>query len=252
MKNLIKADFKKVVYLPGNRYFLLSTICLSILLAMIFLFTTNVTQGRGLAQLSSIEVIDITLLGMDVTAIMLIMFTANFIKKDLISGAIHTNLAITPVREKYFLSKVTFISILVILISIVIILLFLVIDQLVLSINDMSGLSTFTTNVNAKIIGSIIMVLFYSLLSASGTFYLQSSFGGVAFALGVMFLPAIIKMFPADISDIILPIFPEDALSAFIEIQSTGGSLLRTILTLLLWIIASSLIALWKFKKMDY
>lgn len=252
MKNLIKADFKKIFYLPGNRSFLLSTICLSILLGMIFLFTTNVTQGRALIELSSMEVIDITLLGMDVAAIMLLIFTANFIKKDLTSGAVHTNLAITPVRGNYFLSKVSFISILAILLSIVLILLFFAIDQLVLSMNGMGGLSIFALNIFTKIVGSIVMVLFYSLLSASGTFYLQSAFRGAAFALSVMFLPALIKMFPADISDILLPIFPEDALSALIDVHSADGSLLRAILVLLLWIIVSSLIGQWKFKKMDY
>lgn len=252
MKNLIKADFKKTFFLPSNRYFLLSTICLSTLLGMIFLFTTNVTQGRVLIELSSMEVIDITLLGMDAAAIMLVIFTANYIKKDLTSGAVHTNLAITPVRRNYFLSKVSFISILAILTSIILILLFLAIDQLVLSMNDMGGLSIFVINIFTRIVGSVVMVLFYSLLSASGTFYLQSAFGGAAFALSVMFLPALIKMFPADISNILLPLFPEDALSTLIDVYSADGSLSKAILILLLWIIVSSLIGQWKFKRIDY
>lgn len=106
MNNLVKADFKKTLYLPSNRYLLLSTICSSILLGMIFLLTINVTQEKGITELSSMEIIDITLLGMDVAAMMLIIFTAIYIKKDLSPGAIHTNLAITPIRSKYFISKI--------------------------------------------------------------------------------------------------------------------------------------------------
>ena len=35
------------------------------------------------------EIVDITLLGIDVTAIMLIIFTANFIAKEFSTGTIH-------------------------------------------------------------------------------------------------------------------------------------------------------------------
>lgn len=250
MTNLIKADFKKIFYLPGYRYFLLPTMALSILFGTLFLFTINVTQGKELAELSSAEVIDISLLGMDVAAIMLIIFTAMFVTKDLSSGAVHINLAITPVRGKYFLSKISFITILSVLISVVLILLFLIIDQLVLSMYDIAELSLFDINIFTKIIGSVVMVLFYSLLSAAGAFFLQSTSGGIAFALTVMFLPALIKMFPADVSNILLPIFPEKSLHAFID--TTDGSLISAILILLLWVILSSLAGLWKFKRIDY
>lgn len=252
MNNLIKADFKKTFYLPSYRYFLLSTIALSILFGTLFLFTINVTQGKMLTELTNSEVIDISLLGMDVAAILLIIFTAMFVIKDLSPGAVHTNLAITPVRGKYFLSKVSFISILSVLISVILILLFLTIDQFVLSVNNIGGLSLFDINIITKIIGSVVMVLFYCLLSVAGTFCLQSTSGGIAFPLSVMFLPALIKMFPADISNILLPIFPEESLHAIIEVHSTDGSLASAVLTLLLWVIISSLAGLWRFKRIDY
>lgn len=95
------------------------------------------------------------------------------------------------------------------------------------------------------------MVLFYSLLSAAGVFYLQSTSGGIAFALGVMFLPALIKMFPPEVSSILLPIFPEKSLYAIINIHAEG-SLVSAIAILLLWIIISSLVGLWRFKRIDY
>lgn len=252
MKNLMKADFKKTFYLPSYRYFLLSTIGLSILFGTIFLFTINVTQGKELAELTNVEVIDISLLGMDVAAILLIIFTSLFVSKDLSPGAVHTNLAITPVRRIFFLSKVSFISIISVLISVILILIFLTIDQFVLSVNNIEGLSLFDINIFTKIIGSVVMVVFYSLLSAAGAFYLQSASGGIAFALSVMFLPALIKMFPADISNILLPIFPEKSLHAFIEVDSTDGSLASAVIILLLWVVLSSLVGLWRFKKIDY
>src|SRR5690625_5547720 len=96
MKHLIKADFQKVSYLQSYRKFLIAIFLLSIFFGITFLSTIELTAGKKLTALSSIEVMDITLLGIDVTTIMLIIFTANFISKEFSTDAIHTSLAITP------------------------------------------------------------------------------------------------------------------------------------------------------------
>ncbi|KAB8127092.1 hypothetical protein F9U64_18530 [Gracilibacillus oryzae] len=251
MKHLIKADFKKIMYLPSYRYMILATILLSIVFGIIFLFTIEVTQGKLLTELSVLEVIDITLLGMDAAAIMLIIFAAIFVTKDLTSGAVHTNLAITPIRRKYYLTKLSFIAILSIIISTALIIVFFVFDQFIISINQMGALS-FDSGFFAKILGSVLMVLFYSLLSAAGAFYFQSTPGGIAFALSVMFLPALIKMFPDDVSELLLSVFPEKSLHTFININATNSSWVGAITVLLIWIMLTCAISFWRFKKIDY
>ncbi|MEK4555246.1 hypothetical protein [Jeotgalicoccus sp. FSL K6-3177] len=250
MMNLIKADFKKIFYLPAYRNFLMTTVILSIVFGAIFLFTINITQGKALTDLTFIEMIDISFLGIDVTTIMLIIFTAMFISKDLSPGAVHTNLAITPDRRKYFLSKIIFMAVLFIIISTAVTALLVIISQLIASAIGLSGLSAAGSGFVQLIIGSIIMVLFYTLLSAAGTFYIQSAAGGITFALGIMFLPALIKMFPAGVSDPLLVIFPENALNYFIG--AGNGSFVLSAAVLLVWIIIPSVIALWKFNKIDY
>jgi len=252
MMNLIKSDFKKIFYLPAYRNLLVTAIVLSILFGAIFLFTIGITQGEQLSDLTFLEMVDISFLGIDVAAIMLIIFTAIFITKDLAPGAVHTNLAITPVRGKYFLSKILFLSVLSILVSIAVLILLLVIDQFVAAANGISGLASVDSGILLKLIGSIIMVLFYTILSAAGAFFIQSAAGGISFALGVMFLPALIRMFPADISDPLLAIFPENALQAFIDINAINESLFLSVIILLAWVIISSFIGLWKFKRVDY
>lgn len=254
MMHLIKADFKKVFYLKGYRNFLIATFLLSIFFGITFLFTIDLTAGKKLTALSSIEVMDITLLGIDVTTIMLIIFIANFISKEFSTDAIHTSLAITPLRQKYFLSKILFIVKLTILVSIALTSLIFIIDQFILSINNMARLSLLNQALLIKLIGAAIMPIFYSLLSMAGTFYTQSAAGGITFVLGVMFMPALIKMFPTNFSDIILPIFPEHSLHVFTEINtnSLSNSLINAVLILLLWIFISNLLGFWKFKKSDF
>jgi ABC-type transport system involved in multi-copper enzyme maturation permease subunit len=252
MMNLINSDFKKVFYLPAYRKLLVTTIILSILFGAIFLFTIGITQGKQLTDLTFLEMVDISFLGIDAAAIMMIIFTAIFISKDLAPGAVHTNLAITPVRRKYFLSKILFLSILSVVISIIVLALLLVIDHLAAAANGISGVGSVESGILLKIIGSIMMVLFYSILSAAGAFFIQSAAGGISFALGVMFLPALIKLFPADLADPLLAIFPENALSAFIEMNSFNGSITLSVIILLVWVILSSIIGLWKFNRIDY
>ena len=248
--NLIKSNFKKILYLPAYRNFLMMTVVLSIVFGAIFLFTINITQGRAFTDLTFMEMIDISFLGIDVTTIMLIIFTAMFISKDLAAGAVHTNLAITPNRRKYFISKIIFLAVLFILISITVAVLLVITSQLIASAIGVSGLSAAGSALYQIIIGSIVMVLFYTLLSAAGTFYIQSPAGGITFALAVMFLPALIKMFPEVVSDPLLVIFPENALNYFIGVGS--GSFVLSAAVLLAWIIIPSVIALWIFNRIDY
>lgn len=254
MMHLIKTDFKKITFLKGYRNFLIATFLFSILFGITFLFTIDITQGRKLTELSSIEVLDITLLGIDVAAIMLIIFTANLISKEFATGAIRTSLAITPLRRKYFMSKILFIAILSFLVSIVLTCFIFLIDQFVLSIYNLDRLPFFEQTVVIKLFGIIIMPIFYSLLSATGAFYMKSASGGITYALGVMFLPALIKMFPAHFSDVTLSIFPEKSLHMFSEIntKSISGSLIDAILILMLWLLISCFLGIWKFKKSNF
>jgi len=250
----MKADTKKIFYLKGYRNYILATFLLSILFGITFLFTIDFTAGKSLVALSTMEVMDITLLGIDVTAIMLIVFIANVIVKEFTTSSIHTALAITPSRQKYFLSRFLFTSVLSLLISIAIVSTLLLINQFILSANDMEKLLILDQIMLLKLTGAVIMPLFYSLLSMAGTFYAQSASTGITFALSVMFLPAFIKMFSADVTSYILPFFPERALHVLTDISTipVRDSIIKAILILLIWVVIANLLGMWKFKKADF
>ncbi|MEI3605433.1 hypothetical protein SPD48_06985 [Pseudogracilibacillus sp. SE30717A] len=254
MKHLIKADFKKINFLSSHRNYLIVLCLLSISFGLIFLFTLGVTQGKNLTELPAMEVIDISLLGMDVAAIMLIIFTATFISKEFSHGSIHTSLAIMPLRQKFYLSKFFFIMILSLIISITLTLIIFGLDQIVLLANNMHTVSLNNQALLSKLIGTVILPLFYSLLSAAGTFYFRSAAGGIMFALGVMFLPALIKLFPAGFSDMVLVLLPEKSLHALAEMGTLtfNGQLMSAILILLSWILISNILGLWKLKNADF
>lgn len=252
MKNLVKADVKKVLYIPNYRYLLFAAVILSLLFGLIFLTTIGVTEGRALTSLSSLEVIDVSFLGIDVAAIMMIIFSALFISKEVSEGAVHTNLALTPNRMKFFVSKLLYLSLLSVLISITVILGIFAIDWFIMSANNMGSLELFNMDVLFKITGSILMVLVYGLLSAIGAFFIQSMAGGIIFSLGLMFVPALIRFFPEWVGDMMLPIFPETAIASFVDITATSNNLFIAMTILFLWLLLSSIISYSKFRKIDY
>src|SRR5690625_2180051 len=254
MKDLIMADFKKINFLSSHRNYLIVLCLLSISFGLMFLFTLGVTQGKNLTELPAMEVIDISLLGMDVAAIMLIIYTATFIAKEFSHGSIHTSLAIMPLRQKFYVSKILFIMILSLIISITLTLIIFGLDQIVLLANNMDTVSLNNQALLSKLIGTIILPLFYSLLSAAGSFYLRSAAGGIMFAIGIMLLPALIKLFPTNFSDMALMLLPEYSLHALTEMGAItfNGQLMNAMLILLSWVLISNILGLWKLKKVDF
>jgi len=254
MKDLIMADFKRINFLSSHRNYLIVLCLLSISFGLMFLFTLGVTQRKNLTELPAMEVIDISLLGMDVAAIMLIIFTAIFIAKEFSHGSIHTSLAIMPLRQKFYLSKILFIMILSLIISIILTLIIFGLDQIVLLTNNMYTVSLNNQALLSKLIGTIILPIFYSLLSAAGSFYFRSAAGGIMFAIGIMFLPALIKLFPASFSDMALMLLPEKSLHALTEMGTItfNGQLMNAMLILLSWVLISNILGLWKLKKADF
>lgn len=252
MMRLIKADFKKLFFLTKSRHFLLATIFLSVLFGVILLLTINVTEGRTLTELSGIEVVDITYLGMDVAAIMMIIYAALFLSNNITNEGVHFNLAITPNRLKFFMAKIIFVSLLSLFMGLIILISLTAVSQLIMSFNNMGHLELLNQPSLLKMIGSLLMVVVYSLLSATVIFFGQSAAVGITFSLALMFLPALVRMFPEFVGDILLPIFPETSINAFVDLSSQSNNLLWAVIILSMWLIITGAISYRKFKYTDY
>lgn len=252
MMRLIKADFKKIFFLAKSRHFLLATIFLSILFGVILLLTINVTEGRTLTELSGIEVVDITYLGMDVATIMMIIYAALFLSNNITNETVHFNLAITPNRFKFFMAKIIFVSLLSLFMGLIVLLSLTAVSQIIMSFYSMGRLELFTQASLLKMIGSLLMIIVYSLLSATVIFFGQSAAVGITFSLGLMFLPALVRMFPEFIGDILLPIFPETSINVFVDLNNQANNLLWALIILSIWLIITGAISYRKFKYTDY
>lgn len=254
MMRLVKADMKKIIYLSGYRLFILLTFLFSILLGLLFLFTIDITQGKQLAELTGMEVMDVTLLGIDVAAIMLIVFSAQFVAKMFSTGSIQTFLTLTPRRNNFFLSKLLSLASVTLFCSLAITMLIFAADQLIISFLTLEPLPLFDTFLFSQLLSTIAMPVFYALLSAAAAFYTQNAAGGITFSLGVMFLPALINMFPEELADAVLPLFPQDAFHVLSSWNNGAGqgSVWASIFILILWLVIPGGLALWRFRRSDF
>jgi len=253
--NLIKSEYQKIVFLRFSKIFLVSLIILSLALGLIFSLTISVTQGKAITELQSFDVISVSMLGIDVAAIMLIIFTALLISSEFSTKLIHVSLAVTPNRKRFYLSKLTTYFLLSLVISIVTAFLAYFLGQLILMFNNMPTVSLLDPSIRQFILGCIAMPIFYCLLAVAATFTFGNSACAITFSLGVLLIPGLIRMFSDEIQKLIIPILPIAALHSISGIAERGSfellSMTTSIIILVVWIFITSLIGIWQFERKD-
>ncbi len=255
LKKLIKAEYQKIIFLKFSTTFLGILLITSLAMGLIFSLTTNVTQGKSIAEMNPTDIISASMLGIDVAAIMLIIFTALSISNEFSTKLIHVSLAVTPDRKRFYYSKFLTYCLLAGVISLLVTFTTFFAGQLVLVANGIPMASLKDNSLVQLIIGSAVMPVFYCLLTVAATFIFRSSAGGITFSLVVMFIPALIKMGPENIQKLILPILPQSSLHSLSGIVSENlyellGNAM-SILLLLLWIGITASIGIFQFIRKD-
>jgi ABC-type transport system involved in multi-copper enzyme maturation permease subunit len=255
LKNLIKAEYKKIVFLKFSKIFLISLVIASLVLGLVFSLTTNATQGKDISEMNTIDVISACMLGVDVTAIMLIIFAAISNAREFSTKLIHVTLSVTPNRKRFFISKLITYFLVATVISLVVTIITFFAGQLILIFNGRPLASIADPSLRQFIFGTFVMPVFYCVLTVAALFIFRNSGGAITFSLGIMFVPALVKMFSQSIQKIVLPLLPQaslhslsgTALKGSYEILGNGAS----IILLLVWIGITSLIGVFQFVRKD-
>lgn len=250
---IIEFQWKKLWSLKRNKLYLLFSIIMSILISIIFLLTTNLTEGKALREISSTGIIEINMLSIDVATIFLLIFVSLEMGREFHSKSIQTYVTVVPDRRKYFTSKlITYIGISII-IGITVGIISLVTGHLTLQVLNKQFPPIYETL--RFFLGSILMPLTYVVFAATGTFFFRNTAGGILSSLLIMFLPIIVKVFPESIGDIFIRVIPASAIHSVSGIAKIGGSedmgIVLALLVLIVWWIVGSLIAINSFRKKD-
>jgi len=256
LSNIIKTEFKKIFFRRSSRIYILALIAVSVLLGILFVLTTNVTQGRAITELSRMDILSANMLGLDLANIMLIVFTAITISREFRTNLISISLGVIPNRKRFFLGKLITYFLLSAVISIVTVGFIFLTSQVVLAANGMTLISISERTVSQFVFGIMSMPLFYTLLTVAAVFIFRNSAGAITFSLGIMALPAFVRMFSNSIQQLILPVFPESAINSLAGTVESGTSeslsITISLLLLFIWVFIVSIAAIIRFRRQDF
>lgn len=253
MIHSIHAEWEKIWFPKTSRLYLPFAVIFSVLTGLVFTFTTEITQQRALSQLKPMSVIEINMLGVDVAAILLILFTAVQIGKEFQGKTIQTYLIATPDRTRYFGAKLLAFFLLSLVVGVIVALIALGNGQLILL--SMHGQTLPAWQVWRFVAGCIAMPLFYVLLTVCAAFFSRSTAAGILIPLAVMFLPLIAELFPQKVKEAFIPILPASAIHTLSGIAQAGSTeytgLLTAFIILITWSALAAAIAIWRFRNKD-
>ena len=252
---LIHTEYKKIIFLRFSKIYLGLIILVSLLMSLVFSLTTSITRGKTLSQIPPIDVVTASMLGIDVSAIMLIVFTALSISSEFSTKLIHVSLAVTPNRKRFYYSKFVTYFLLSLVTSLIVTLLTYLIGHLILNINGLTLDSFDVVTLHQFVLGCMIMPIFYCLLTVAATFIFRNSAGAITLSLGVLLFPGIINLLSNGIRKWIIPIMPMSAVHSLSGVANASNYELlgtgQSILILLLWIGGTSLIGIIQFERKD-
>ncbi|MDN5817913.1 MAG: ABC transporter permease [Yaniella sp.] len=220
----------------------LISIVLSALTAVLFLVTIEATQGDPLEALPASDVASTALLGVDATAIVLIVLGGWLVATEYASGMIHTSMVATPNRLKLYTAKLIVTAGLGMIAGLLAAVVTLLSAQLVLIAQGIPALNFLDPELLRMSFGSLLMVPFYAILAAAAAFVLRSTGGAVVVTLAVMFMPAVINMLPSAGQELLFPLLPSSALASISGLAEVGDPahlvpLLAAVSLLVWWVV---------------
>lgn len=253
MTRAINAEWKKIWSPTRSRLYLLLAPVAAVVMGLVFASTTKVTRGEALSQLDPMSIVSANVLGVDVVAILLLLFAAVQVGREFRERTAQSYLAASPRRSTYFIAKSLAFGLVSLAVGAAVALAALLNGLLLVSAVGKQAPPLVEACRLAT--GSTAMTLFYVLLTVSATFCTRSTAAGAAIPFTVLFLPAIAELLPGALRDALVPILPASAIHT-LSGQAPVGSAEHTgalvaLAVLAAWTLLPAGFASWRFQKTD-
>ncbi len=179
----LHAEARKLVTVRTAPLLAVAAVLGAVAAAGLLLASLPVTQGRTVAALSPRDVLDASLLGVDVAALATIVLGATAAAGEWATGQALPTFLLQPRRERVVLAKAATVAIAAAAIGLVAALLCTGLAHVVLGDR---GLPTGTVRLAA---GAALTPVFYAVVACAAAFALRSSGGGVLVAVALLALP---------------------------------------------------------------
>lgn len=253
MINLLRSELKKMWFPKSSKLYLLFIVLFSVLVGLLFTFTTELTQKRTLSELRPMSVIEVNILGVDVAAILLIIFIALQIGREFQGKTIQLYLIATPNRTRYLAAKLLVFFLVSFILGMIVACITFVNGQLILL--SAHGEMLLSPEVLRFAAGCIIMPVFYALIAVCASFFTRNTAFGIVIPVIILFLPAVARILPLTAQKVVIPILPSSAIHTLMgkvptESLEYTGVLISSII-LIIWCLLSIDLTTWHFRLKD-
>ncbi|MGB3633987.1 MAG: ABC transporter permease subunit [Rubrobacteraceae bacterium] len=251
----LASEWTKLWTLRFIRAMLALALVLSAGASAIFLLTTGVTRGGSLAEMNTIDVAGTSLLGVDFANLVLIILCASAVASEYSTGMIRLTLAATPRRLRVLAAKATVLAVTALTAGVLSAVVTFGVGQIVLVVQGVSVMDPADPRLLKLVLGSALMVPFYSLLAVAFAFITRSAGWAIAAVLAIMSVPALVGALPEWWREFLLPGLPASALHCLSGSASPSSpeylAPVAATLVLLVWAAGLLLAAYVSFAKRD-
>ena len=253
MTRSINAEWKKIWFPAQSRLYLLLAPVAAVAMGLVFASTTQVTRGEALSQLDPMSIISANILGVDVVAVLLLLFAAVQVGREFRERTAQSYLAASPRRSTYFIAKSLAFGLVSLAVGAAVALAALL-DGLLL-VSAVGKQAPALAEVCRLAAGSALMPLFYVLLAVSATFCTRSTAAGAAIPFAVLFLPAFAELLPGALRSALVPLLPASAIHTLSGEARIGSAehtgALVALAVLAAWALLPAVFAAWRFERTD-
>jgi hypothetical protein len=248
----IRSEWTKFRSVRSLPWLAATAVLAALLLALLFVVSLPLTQGRGIDAMPAANVVGAALVGIDVAAIVLMVMGASFAGSEYSSGLAQPTFLLTPRRGRVVAAKALIVGLVAVGVAAVAAVLCTLAGQLVLLGAGLQA-ATFDGPLARLAAGSALAPVFYALVGLAAALVLRSTGGGVVVALAVLLFPVITGWVPG--LDVLAPLLPAAAVHglAGVSVPGTAEYLapVTAAVSLIGWIMLMGGISLWRVRSRD-
>jgi ABC-2 type transport system permease protein len=252
MRAAVRAEWTKFGSVRSLPWLAVGAVLASVLMALLFVVSLPVTQGRAISAMPPADVLGAALVGIDVAAVVLIVLGASVAGAEYATGLTQPTFLLTPRRSRVVVAKAIVTATVAVLVAAATAFLCPLVGEIALIVAGLPAAPVDGALVRLAA-GSALGPVFYALVGLSAGLVLRSTGGGVAVALAMLALPAVASWIPS--LDILASLLPGAALHGIAGASEPGTAEYLAAgpgaLSLVGWTVAIGALALWCVRTRD-
>ena len=226
MITTVRSETTKFATVRSLPWLAAGAVLAAVAVALLFLVSLPITQGRQIGELTPPEVLGAALLGLDAAAIVLIVAAASFAGSEHATGLVQPTYLLTPRRGRVVAAKAVVVTGVAVAVSAAAAVLCLLVGI------GASGAALDGAALRLAS-GSALSPVFYALGALAAAHLLRSTGGGIVAPLVLLALPTIAGWIPG--LDLVVPLLPAAALHGISGADAVIG-VVPAVLSLLAWL----------------